>query len=232
MRSALRACRRPTILPPISRFVPSSRAKVTSADGRILAAFGKRQDLIGLEGKVPAPVADPLRFTNLRPKRRRRIEQVRKRAHLLAGPRDPDTISLPLARCGETGSSSWPSASISTSRSALRSTACGLRSTMSITSVSGSWRETRASLTHDSSSNCSRSADEIDRGHGLVALRQRALVDLEFVEVLDPAHIDAAHLETRIGSDRRDMLPRPWSAPRPSRPRSRRARPPHQGSWP
>ncbi len=36
---------------------------------------------------------------------------------------------------------------------------------------------------------------DVDQRHRLVLLGQDALVDLEFVEVLDPAHVDAADLE-------------------------------------
>ena len=71
---------------------------------------------------------------------------------------------MPLALAAETGSSSWPVRSIKTSRPGFCSTACGSRSTISTTSVSGSWRETRASLTQLSDNRSRRSASTSTSG--------------------------------------------------------------------
>ena len=144
-------------LPPSRRLTPSSRAKVISALAERSAPSGRARTWPVLKVKF---------------QRRLPIHSASRSCGFSAGAAaisacrattccpapSPETTSLPWARAGPTTSSSWPVASISTSLSTLRSTAAGLRSTMSITSVSGSWRETRASSTHESWSSSARNA--------------------------------------------------------------------------
>ena len=54
--------------------------------GRAQIAFGQREQLAGLEGQVPAPVADPFGRRNLRLERRGGIEQPPEFLDLTRGP--------------------------------------------------------------------------------------------------------------------------------------------------
>jgi hypothetical protein len=74
-----------------------------------------------------------------------------------------------------------------------------LRSTMSTTIVSGSWRETRASSTHDSCHQRGAQRVQVDQRHRPVLLAEHALVDLELVHPLDPANLDPLDLVAGVG---------------------------------
>ena len=99
MRSGARMSNAAT-LPPSRRLTPSSRAKRDQRAGRCVVALRQRQHLAGLEGQVPAPVADPFGLAHLRLQRRARRRAAR-RAPRPAAPRPgPETISMPLASAG------------------------------------------------------------------------------------------------------------------------------------
>ena len=55
---------------------------------------------------------------------------------------------------------------------------------------------------------------KVDQRHRPVTLGQHAFVDLELVEVLHPAHLDPAHLETRLLRHHRQLLARHRRNPR------------------
>ena len=49
---------------------------------------------------------------------------------------------------------------------------------------------------------------DIDQRHRAIALRQRAFIDLELVEPLDPVHFDPAKFEAAARGDRGELLTR------------------------
>ncbi len=97
---------------------------------------------------------------------------------------------------------------------------------MSTTILSGSWRETRASSTHGSSSSEARSAWRSTSGIARSCSPSDALVDLEPVHPLDAAHLDLVDLVAGVGRDERRAAAR---RARSGRPCSRSAMP--QRPW-
>ena len=163
-------------------------ANFASAVARRLLAFGQRDGLARLETQVPAPSADPGRRRQLRLQRRRVGEDA---LELPARALAPGPITSGRSGILSTGTRSrtTPSASISASRCWSCHRAAGVRSTMSMTNVSGSRRETRASLTQPNCSSRSRIAGDVDQrlgGLGLARNRCRAaqLVDHHRVDQL------------------------------------------------
>ena len=141
--------------------------------GRFLLALRQREHLAGLEGQVPAAVADPFGLADLRLQRRRGVEQRAQRHDLLPARRGRRSQHALGVGRRTTGSSSWPVGSISTSRSGLlaapraaRARRCRPRSCR----AAGARRA--RPRTHGSSISEPRSACEIDQRHRPVASRR------------------------------------------------------------
>ena len=137
---------------------------------RVAIAFGQRERLARLEIEVPAAAADPGRRRQLRLERRDRSPSAARGLRPFRSRRGRSAAAGRASCRPATRSRTTPSLSISASRPWFCHSAVGVRSTISMTSVSGRRRETRASLTQPNCSSRRRIAATSTSAWGALAV--------------------------------------------------------------